>query len=330
MQQQHNQKILLSICIPTYDHSAYLKEAIDTVFKQVDEVNRECLELVINDNGSTDETATVILSLKAKAPIPIIAGRNSKNLGYDLNCLKVVELARGQDCWLLGDDDQILPGAINHVLAQIKGNPQVDVFMGNKEDFDVSFSKPMKFRPLFNISGDRLFDFNHVKVDEYFKISKKLICFFNFISILIFKRASWQSVQGREILKNIPDKIVGRRWGSDRVTAIVERLKEDVGFYDSLARNIFKNNQRYIRRLNSLVLKNDGFSWAVRARNVAGFGFYADVFPFLLKRFWSYPLFWFKIVPLLFLPVTLLKVIRWMYRRVVKGENVNWSDILQN
>src|SRR3989339_732609 len=307
MQQQHNQKILLSICIPTYDHSAYLKEAIDTVFKQVDEVNRECLELVINDNGSTDETATVILSLKAKAPIPIIAGRNSKNLGYDLNCLKVVELARGQYCWLLGDDDQILPGAINHVLAQIKGNPQVDVFMGNKEDFDVSFSKPMKFRPLFNISGDRLFDFNHVYM----------------IMALLWK-------DRRGILKNIPDKIVGRRWGSDRVTAIVERLKEDVGFYDSLARNIFKNNQRYIRRLNSLVLKNDGFSWAVRARNVAGFGFYADVFPFLLKRFWSYPLFWFKIVPLLFLPVTLLKVIRWMYRRVVKGENVNWSDILQN
>jgi len=117
----------------------------------------------------------------------------------------------------------------------------------------------------------------------------------------------------RGVLKYIPDKIVGRRWGSDRVTAIVERLKEDVVFYDSLARNIFDNNQFYVRRINSLVLKNDGFSWAVRSRNVAGLKFYTDVFPFLWGRFWSYPLFWLKIVPLLFLPVTLLKIMRWTY-----------------
>lgn len=348
-----NNKPLLSICIPTYDHCAYLQEALDSVLNQIDDSNRESLEIVISDNGSSDKTPELIEALKKKSPVSVSSNRNKENLGYDLNCLKVVEIARGQYCWLLGDDDQILPGAINKMLAEIKTKPQVDIFIANKEDFALTFSQRMKFKPLFNNSTEMVFDFSRVAISDYFKISKKLICFFNYISILVFKRQRWQAVKGREdfvgskyihvfmfmallwkdrlgVLKYLPDKIVARRWGSDRIPAIVERLKEDVVFYDSLARNIFADKLFYVRKLNSLVLKNDGFSWAVRARNIAGLKFYTEVFPFLLKRFWSYPLFWLKIFPLLFVPVSLLKLMRWGYRRVIKGEAVSRKDLFQD
>ena len=49
---------LLSICIPTYNRSQYLKETIDSIIGQ-EEFKSENVEIVISDNCSTDDTEIV-------------------------------------------------------------------------------------------------------------------------------------------------------------------------------------------------------------------------------------------------------------------------------
>lgn len=47
------------------------------------------------------------------------------------NILKAAEMADGEFVWLIGDDDLLLPDALEHALELIKQNPEVDYFYVN-------------------------------------------------------------------------------------------------------------------------------------------------------------------------------------------------------
>lgn len=80
--------------------------------------------------------------------------------------------------------------------------------------------------------------------------------------------------------------------------------------------------------IDRLVIKNDGFSWAVRAKIAEGASFYTKTFPLLFKYYWSFSLFWLKIFPLLFIPGVILTLMRNIYRKFIKDEKIEWRDLL--
>ena len=49
-------------------------------------------------------------------------------MGADYNFLKVVEIANGKYCWLLGSDDIIEDGGIDTVLGEIENNKNVIIY----------------------------------------------------------------------------------------------------------------------------------------------------------------------------------------------------------
>jgi len=51
---------LLSICIPTYNRSGYLKRCIDSIIRSAKDLSEEEIEIVISDNASTDDTPNVV------------------------------------------------------------------------------------------------------------------------------------------------------------------------------------------------------------------------------------------------------------------------------
>jgi hypothetical protein len=128
-------------------------------------------------------------------------------------------------------------------------------------------------------------------------------------------------------MKYIPQPLVRRRWGNNEGTNPIVRVRKDVEMFHRIAAVVF-TQKKYVRLIDALVLKNDGFSWAVRVKIYNRWSFYRDIFPLFWRYYWSQPLFWLKIVPLVFLPNILLKFMRGGYRKLVKGESINLKEML--
>lgn len=115
---------LLSICIPTFNRAAFLERALAALVPQLASL-REHVELVISDNASDDRTVAVVES--ARALFPIRYHRNDSNVGVVANFRMLVEqLAQGEYCWVLGDDDRVRQGGVAAVLRILRSQPEVD------------------------------------------------------------------------------------------------------------------------------------------------------------------------------------------------------------
>ncbi len=104
---------LLTIAIPTYNRVSFLQLLLHTLLPQIQ--NRQEIELLISDNASSDGTQQFIQDLP-REDLTLTYIRNSENIGADGNFLQCFEMARGRYFWLVGDDDVILPGALEDLL----------------------------------------------------------------------------------------------------------------------------------------------------------------------------------------------------------------------
>ena len=115
--------ILISICIPTYNRSKYLLRCVESIIGYP----FNDIEIIILDNYSTDNTKEV---LNAYSDDRIKYFCNDSNIGARQNIRNIIDLATGQYCFYLTDDDMLLPGALHSVKEYIKKyNP--DVFISD-------------------------------------------------------------------------------------------------------------------------------------------------------------------------------------------------------
>lgn len=110
----------LSICIPTLNRAAFIEETLDSIVPQIN----EHVEIVIVDGGSKDKTVEIVRRYQKRFPqirfFNSPAGSSGpSNSGFDRDCNWAVELAQGKYCWLMTDDDLLLPGSIQEVLRVI-------------------------------------------------------------------------------------------------------------------------------------------------------------------------------------------------------------------
>lgn len=109
---------LLTIAIPTWNRARYL--ALNLV--QLSSSGRDCLkciEILICDNASSDDTENVIArSIASNLPIRNI--RNKKNIGSDCNIAQCFNLAKGHYVMILGDDDLLVDGALPVILGLLR------------------------------------------------------------------------------------------------------------------------------------------------------------------------------------------------------------------
>ncbi|CAG0970587.1 partial heptose III glucuronosyltransferase, partial [Anaerolineae bacterium] len=104
---------LLSICIPTYNRSRFLREALDSIIASASSCLPE-VEVVVSDNASPDDTPAVMAEYQARYTW-IRYYRNETNIG-EANFYHVAQLAKGEYVWIFGDDDKLLPPAIPAVI----------------------------------------------------------------------------------------------------------------------------------------------------------------------------------------------------------------------
>jgi abequosyltransferase len=163
-------KLKLSICIPTYNRAALIKEAIESILAQINEENKGQVEIVISDNASTDGTRVMVEQLKSSTQAAIRYFCNDRNFGPDRNYLLSVERAVGRYACILGSDDLLAENALALIIQEIGKNEGVGLFYCEKEDFYLTPDKPMRYRRIMNYPGPLVFDFQDPRpVDEYFR-----------------------------------------------------------------------------------------------------------------------------------------------------------------
>ena len=94
----------VSVCIPTYNQSAYIEKAIRSVVNQ----SFRPFEVIVSDDRSTDSTIDVLEQLEKEIPYLKII-RQPVNLGVALNTDTCLRAASGDYIVRLDSDDFLLP-----------------------------------------------------------------------------------------------------------------------------------------------------------------------------------------------------------------------------
>ena len=121
-----NDGYMVSVCITTYFHEKYISQAIDSVLKQKVDFS---YEIVISDDGSTDNTQSIILDYaKTHSNIKYIFNKN--NIGLTKNVFQVKMAASGKYIVHLSGDD--------YWIDENKLQKQVDFLESNSLYFGVA------------------------------------------------------------------------------------------------------------------------------------------------------------------------------------------------
>lgn len=118
------QQPLISVVIPSFNHAAFIKQAILSVFCQ----SYKNFELVVVDDGSTDGTPDLLSELQLEYPFKFIAQEN-QGVCRTLN-RGIIELSKGDYIGLLGSDDLWHEEKLELQLQQLKRNPASEFCFG--------------------------------------------------------------------------------------------------------------------------------------------------------------------------------------------------------
>jgi glycosyltransferase involved in cell wall biosynthesis len=98
---------------------------------------RDGVEVNIVDGASTDGTDQIVAEYQTKAR-NIRYLREPSNSGIDAGFDAAVEMARGEYCWLMSDDDFLTDGAVDAVLAEIDSGHSVIIVNAEVRDRNLS------------------------------------------------------------------------------------------------------------------------------------------------------------------------------------------------
>jgi glycosyltransferase involved in cell wall biosynthesis len=113
----------ISVIIPVYNRPILVKRAIDSVLNQIRPAN----EIIVVNDGSTDETSDSLLVYKNKMMIV-----HQKNAGVSAARNHGIKIANGEWIAFLDSDDEWLPDKLKNAERYIKENPHIDIFQSNE------------------------------------------------------------------------------------------------------------------------------------------------------------------------------------------------------
>src|SRR5438128_2157669 len=109
---------ILSVIIPTYDCATYLPASLDSILAQRAPADDVTVEVVVVDDGSTDETPSVLATYGDR--VRVVRGAHggyaaARNLG----------LAHARGTWIAfhDADDVALPDRLAFQLEQLRRSP---------------------------------------------------------------------------------------------------------------------------------------------------------------------------------------------------------------
>jgi len=174
----------LSICIATRNRARLIGEALEHVGRQLTAET----EVVVVDGASTDNTAEIVEAKRLRFP-QIRYCPQSSNSGIDGDFDRAVELAGGDYCWPMSDDDLLADDAVKRVLGLLKTDPEVLIV--DVEVWSDDFGKILIERRL-PFSGERRYGARDLE-----KLFVECAQHLTYIGGAIVRRAAWMARQRR-------------------------------------------------------------------------------------------------------------------------------------
>lgn len=122
----------ISCLVVTYNQQDVVRETIDSIIAQT----YKNLEIVIADDGSTDNTPEILEQYQKQYPdkIKIITGQ--KNVGVTLNSKRAYDLCTGEFIAIIGGDDIWLPEKIEKQVKWFQSHPNASICYHDIVAFD--------------------------------------------------------------------------------------------------------------------------------------------------------------------------------------------------
>ena len=164
----------LGICIPTFNRSDYLVVLLTSLVPQA---HKYGAIIYISDNCSDDTTREIVYEFQ-KSYDNVIYERNTTNIGFYNNLIKVLKMARTRYIWMMDDDDIILDGAVELILTTLQSSPDFLILNSSDCNRDMSIKLPKIIDCVKNVyykEGEHhkiLFD---LKKNGYFGIMVSMI-----------------------------------------------------------------------------------------------------------------------------------------------------------
>lgn len=125
---------MISVCIPAYNRAELLPELLDSIVQQ----EGADFDIVIAEDGSPQRSIIreIVAQYKTKFPGLIHYYENDANLGFDGNLRRLFELAQGEYCLFMGNDDLMCQGALAAVASALHRYPNVGAIMRSYATFE--------------------------------------------------------------------------------------------------------------------------------------------------------------------------------------------------
>lgn len=148
------QAFRISIAMTTFNGGRYLAEQLESLAAQ----RALPLELVVCDDGSTDDTMSILGAFAARAPFPVRVHRNPVNLGFAENFFQAARMCVGEWIAFCDQDDVWLPNRLEDVQSALIQRGDVALVVQNAHLCDAQLAQqgrlfPAALRPGWHAPG---------------------------------------------------------------------------------------------------------------------------------------------------------------------------------
>ena len=137
-----NDSVRYSFVIPSYNYASFISRAVTSVCDQSMASSSIC-EVIVIDDGSTDNTKEIAADLCAKYPLLRYVYQSNTGVSGARN--HGATLATGEYLWFVDADDQLLEGAVDAMDEALERHPREAMIFGGYRSHTTDGRKVEKF-----------------------------------------------------------------------------------------------------------------------------------------------------------------------------------------
>lgn len=165
-----NNAPLVSICCLGYNHGKFIKENIQTVWNS----DYDNVEIIVMDDGSTDDSAQILKELAKQSPcnMQVILQKNTGNIGHNFNV--AMQHARGKYISFISLDDVLMPDTISACCKILQADKNI-AFVASSRVAGIDANgnpytniPPLKLDSMSNVTVDDLLELEYNEVGAFY------------------------------------------------------------------------------------------------------------------------------------------------------------------